>query len=104
MTDAEKLAKLKELYDGEEPDNILLDYLTMAGEVVINKCYPFRTDITVVPERYENIQLEITIFFLNKQGAEGESSHNENGIQRSYEKASVPNSILNRIMPFAGVL
>lgn len=104
MTENEKLLKLKELYDGDDTDDILLDYLTMAGEVVINKCYPYRTDVTVVPERYENVQLEIAIYFLNKQGAEGESSHNENGIQRSYEKASVPNSILNRIMPFAGVL
>ena len=41
---------------------------------------------------------------LNKRGAEGQTSHSENGISRSYENADIPESMLKSIIPFCGVL
>lgn len=85
---------------GETDDDILLTYLDLAGEVITAKCYPYHPG-KPVPERYQNRQIEIAAYLLNKRGAEGETSHNENGINRSYESASVPASMLAGIMPFA---
>lgn len=104
MTDAEKLVLLKNLYDGNQSDDILLAYLSLAGQKVIRRAYPFKTDITVVPTIYEMNQIEIACYLLNKIGAEGETSHSENGISRTYESASVPNSMLKDIVPLVGVV
>ena len=88
---------------GETDDNILLTFLDIAGEKILEKCYPYRHDKREVPARYHSTQLEIAVYLLNKRGAEGEKAHSENGITRSYESASVPDSMLKGIVPFASV-
>ena len=88
---------------GETDDNILLTFLDIAGEKILEKCYPYRHDKREVPARYHSTQLEIAVHLLNKRGAEGETAHSENGINRSYESASVPDSMLKGIVPFASV-
>ena len=88
-----------------EPDEeILLSYLTMAGDIIIGRVYPFRHDVTEVPVKYHSRQVEIAGYLLNKRGAEGENYHSENGINRSYEGASVPASMLKDVVPYAGVI
>lgn len=51
--------------------------------------------------RWNELQIQIVIFLWNKQGAEGETSHSENGVSRSYENADIPDSLLNEIIPLA---
>lgn len=87
---------------GETDTDILNAYLNMAGAAIINRVYPFEQG-KEVPPKYQNRQLEIAAYLLNKRGAEGETTHNENGINRSYESASVPPSMLRDIVPFVGV-
>lgn len=41
---------------------------------------------------------------LNKRGAEGQTSHTENGVTRQYESADVPSSMLKAITPYCGVI
>ena len=41
---------------------------------------------------------------LNKRGAEGQLQHTENGIQRQYENADVPASMLKPVTPHVGVI
>lgn len=89
---------------GETNSNILLTFLDIAAEKILDKCYPFRHDKRDVPVRYHSTQLEIAVYLLNKRGAEGEISHNENGINRSYESASVPDSMLKGIVPFVSIV
>lgn len=86
---------------GETDDNILLTFLDIAGGKILEKCYPYHCDRRDVPEQYHLTQLEIAVYLLNKRGAEGETTHSENGISRSYESASVPDSMLKGIVPFA---
>lgn len=102
MTDEVMKARLSAL-TGETDDNILLTFLDIAAEKVLAKCYPYRHDKRSVPARYHNTQLEIAVYLLNKRGAEGETVHNENGVNRSYESASVPDSMLKGIVPFASI-
>lgn len=104
MTDTEKLEMLKALLgDTEDSENTLSTYLTLAGKKIINKVYPFDDTKTEVPARYETLQVEIAAYLLNKRGAEGETQHTENGVNRSYASADVPDDMLKSVIPHIGV-
>ncbi len=57
-----------------------------------------------VPIKYHYLQCQIAAYLLNKQGAEGESRHSENGVDRTYESADIPSSMLSSVVPYVGVL
>ena len=104
MTQAEKLQLLKALVGESDTEEVLLAYLNIAGRKILNRAYPYGTDETDVPARYEFLQCEIAAYLLNKRGAEGQTGHSENGISRSYESADVPESMLSAVTPMVGVL
>ena len=108
MSDTEKLIMLRAMVGGDGSpdwgDDVLLTYLTLAGQKIINRAYPFSNDVETVPKRYAYLQCEIAAYMLNKRGAEGELTHSENGVSRSYESADVPKSLMNQIVPFCEVL
>ena len=104
MTQAEKLQLLKALVGESDTEEVLLAYLNIAGRKIINRAYPYGTEETEVPTRYDFLQCEIAAYLLNKRGAEGQTAHSENGISRSYESADVPESMLGAITPFCGVI
>lgn len=104
MTDAEKLTFLKNMVGGSDTDDVLSTYLTLAGQKIIAKAYPYKADVTEVPAQYEHLQLEIAAYLVNKRGAEGEVTHSENGVQRQYENADIPASMLRTITPYCGVI
>jgi len=103
MDVAEKVRRLKAMTD-EKDEKVLLTYLEIAGDRVLAKAYPFRSDKREVPDKYANVQIEAACYLLNKRGAEGETYHSENGINRTYEAASIPDSILKSVTPFVGVI
>lgn len=74
-----------------------------AYDRVLARCYPYNKERTEIPARYESTVIEIAVYLLNKQGAEGETVHNENGINRTYESAYVPESMLSTITPHGKV-
>lgn len=104
MTRDEKLSALKAVVGGSDTDEVLSTYLKLAGMKIIAKAYPYKTDVTEVPVQYDLLQVEIAAYMLNKRGAEGETSHSENGISRSYENADIPDSMLKAITPYCGVI
>lgn len=106
MADSYKLTKLRLMVGANaSEDDLLLMYLTDAERAILNHLYPMDKDVDhTLPTRYESRQVEIAAYLYNKRGAEGEISHNENGINRSYESASIPDSMLKSIVPFASVL
>lgn len=103
MTDAEKLKMVKAM-TGETDEGILSTYLSIAGDKVCRKAYPYDPDARLVPCRYGFVQVEIAVYLLNKRGAEGQTAHSENGISRSYEDGDVPPTLLRDIVPFASVI
>lgn len=102
MTNDEKLVILKRI-TGETDDEVLSTYLSLAAGVVLTHAYPYG-GVEEVPVQYDNVQIEIAAYMLNKRGAEGETSHSENGVSRSYEDGDIPPTLLRRIVPTAGVL
>ena len=104
MTQAEKLQLLKAMVGESDTEEVLLAYLNIAGRKIIERAYPYDAEVTDVPNRYSILQCEIAAYLLNKRGAEGQISHSENGISRSYESADVPRSMLSAVTPMVGVL
>lgn len=109
MNDAAKLSLLRVMVgqpndDPEWSDDVLRSYLTIAGQKVIHRAYPYDDTVEEVPLRYSVVQCEIAAYLLNKRGAEGETSHSENGISRGYENGDVPESLMSAIVPHCGVL
>ena len=109
MTEVDKLSLLRVMVgqpnDSDEwSDEVLKAYLQIAGEKIINRAYPYDDTVTEVPRRYGVLQCEIACYLLNKRGAEGETSHSENGINRAYESADVPESLMSNVTPFVEVM
>lgn len=77
----------------DEPnDEVISAYLYLAGQKILRMAFP--DDVTEVPEKYDALHIDATVYLLNKRGAEGQISHNENGISRSYETGDLPASML----------
>lgn len=88
----------------EWSDGVLTVYLSLAEQKILGRLYPFGIpEGAKMPERYQGLQCEIACYLLNKRGAEGQTSHSENGISRQYESGSVPESMLFDVVPFVGV-
>ena len=109
MTEVEKLSLLRvmvgEPADSENwSDDILISYLKIAGDKIINRAYPYDETVTEVPRRYGVLQCDIAKYLLNKRGADGETAHSENGISRTYASADIPESLLSEVIPHVGVL
>ena len=102
MTNDEKLVILKRI-TGETDDEVLSTYLSLAAGVVLTHAYPYG-GVEEVPAQYDNVQIDIAAYMLNKRGAEGQTSHSENGISRSYENADIPSSMLKVVTPHVGVI
>lgn len=108
MSEFDKLSalRLKLGIEDEEQDDILQAYLDDAESAMLDRLYPFSADpiLETIPARYARLQVEIAQFLYLKAGAEGQTSHSENGVSRTYENGGIPESLLGRITPFVGVL
>ena len=105
MTDYDKLVMLRAMVeDAGVSDDTLYVYLTLAGEEIIRKAYPYDDTQSIVPPRYGVLQCEIAAYLFNKRGAEGQTAHSENGISRQYARSGVPESMLSAIVPYVGVI
>ena len=104
MIQAEKLTLLKAMVGSSDTEEVLLAYLDIAGAKIINRAFPYGTDEPELPARYDFLQCEIAAYLLNKRGSEGQLSHKENGIDRTYESADVPESMLGAVTPMVGVI
>lgn len=101
MTNAEKRAALATaLAPDTDTDEVLDGVLADAEALVLNRMYPFGyPDGTAVPTRYERIQIQLAVELYSKRGAEGQASHSENGISRTWAEKS---ALLNRVIPHVG--
>ena len=109
MTEVDKLSLLRVMVgqpaNSENwSDDVLISYLKIAGEKIINRAYPYDDTVTEVPRRYGALQCEIAAYLLNRRGSEGQLTHIENGISRTYDSSDVPESLLSNITPFCNVM
>ena len=88
MSQLDNLKALLGITDDSQ-DDLLNVYLAFAKEKMLNRIYPYVSDVSSleIPARYTNLQVEIALYMYNKRGGEGEVAHNENGISRTYESS-----------------
>ena len=99
------LYDLKVLVDADDTETPLLETLIRLSErKILRRLYPYDTSKKEVPEKYYDKVIEIAIYLYNKRGAEGQTSHSENGISRSYGSADIPDDMVKDIVPFVGVI
>lgn len=96
--------KILEMARSIAPDvaetDVLESELLVAGDMILNRMYPFGYESgTVVPERYERLQIKLAVELYSQRGAEGQTSHSENGTSRSWPET---NRILKQILPMCG--
>jgi len=104
MTSAEKLIFFRNLVgEPSGAERELAAYLSLAANEVLRRAFPYDNTQNAVPDKYAMTQCQIAQYLWNKRGAEGQTSHGENGINRSYESGGIPASLLNQITPNAGV-
>lgn len=100
----DKLTSFKNLI---QPDTVsdeqANELLNAAESIVLNRRHPFGyAEDTKVPPQYEYIQVKIAVELFSKIGAEGQTGHSENGINRSWESGDVSPSLLKTIIPLVG--
>jgi len=103
MTDYEKRVRVQEALDNiETATNKKVDYcLLLAKSAILNRLN--KESITEVPEKYVGVQLQLAVRYFNRQGAEGESTHDENGIKRTYGSVN-DEDLLSEVTPYAKVV
>ena len=89
---------------GEEDEELLAVLLDDAKNAILSRRFPYGDRPDEVEPRYQDLQYRIALDLYNKQGAEGELSHSENGISRGYESSWISEQLLQEVTPFAGVI
>lgn len=92
-----QLEKLKLLLSNPNVDDVILEfYLDNASDIICDI-----RNSNEIETKYLGVQIKMAIEMFNKQGAEGQTSHSENGISRTYENADISDSLLKQITPIA---
>lgn len=95
---------------GEKDAGLLMDCLVSARNAIMTRRYPYGewpTDSKGEPKldvRYQDLQYRIALDLYFKIGAEGETSHSENGISRVYESSWISDQLLSEVTPYVGVV
>jgi len=100
MTDAEK-QRMFQLVTDESDSDVIKAYLDVAKGRIMTRAYPFVADLSMLsfPARYDDLHVRLAVDMWAKRGAEGQSSHNENGVSRTYEPQS---RLLAEVIPYVG--
>ena len=87
------------------PDEVYYDEIDNAIEVVNERRRYTPTKEKPFEDKYNNLIYKMALYAITKIGAEGETSHQENGIYRTYQSSTdYPEDLLNQIIPYVGVV
>lgn len=80
----------------------ITDEINFAIFAVNNRRRFEATPSTPFETQYENLIVQLALASITKMGAEGQTSHGENGISRNYDNAgNYPEALLSMIVPLA---
>lgn len=100
MTEIERLkARIPEATEAE-----LTDVLESAKDVILSRCFvsvenTSEEDKTAALAVHKEKVLSAAVVIYNMRGVEGQISHSENGVSRSYADAAGLKPILEQIIP-----
>jgi len=107
----EWLARLKTRLgiDDFDEDALLTEYLYSARETFLARRWPtsqYPVDAhgePIIAPRWTDWILRAAVEMYNKRGAEGQTIHTENGINRHYESGTLSQSLLCEVAPVVGL-
>lgn len=99
----DNLDRLK-LRTGGKDEVLLLDCLESAKSAILSRRYPYGEWPEELESRYLDLQFRCAMDLYNKIGAEGETSHSENGVSRGYESSWISESLLQEVTPVVKVV
>ena len=107
MASDEMIAIVQTLVDNDvnaTPDALRV-YLESAKQKILDRLYALDRNMYAygVPEEYEYLQCELAARLFLRRGGEGEKSHEENGVNRTYGSVD-DEDILSRLTPYAVVM
>lgn len=79
-------------------------YLSAAKKEIISWHFGDNTTITEVPSEYEMTQINAVVMGFNIRGAENETTHKENGIDRIFKYSDMVQYIRCNVTAYAKVL
>ena len=90
--------------DAEATASTIAVYLTLAQNTMLERLFPFDVSKTAsdISERYDTIQCELAARYFLRRGGQGEISHEENGVNRSWESVD-DEDLLKRLTAYAKV-
>lgn len=110
MTLTDKVSMLRVLLRNDEgaTDDVLTALLTFAEAEILAwmyRSYPtLPGGVDGVPREYEMIQIHACVIGYNMSGAEGQTSHSENGTVRQYAYSDMAAFIHKNVTPYAYIL
>ena len=96
-----KIKRKNERLSLEFSDDDIYDEIENAFEAINSRRHFNPTPSILIEDKYKNLAYELCIASMVKEGAEGEKSHSENGINRTYYGSDYPEDMLKRIVPLA---
>ena len=99
MTNLERLV----LRTNEPDEAILEDCLQSAKSAILARRFPYGEQPIELEDKYLDLQFRIALDLYNKIGAEGQTAHSENGVNRTYESSWVSAQLLKEVVPKVGV-
>ena len=104
MSEQEKIALCMALInDVNVTETQVSAYLSLAASRILSVLYPFGGAPEAVPDTYGMLQCELAVRMIARRGGEGEISHSENGISRTYANVD-DEDLLRRLAPYVGVV
>lgn len=100
MTPLERM----QLRTNEPDERILVDCLESAKSAILSRRFPFGNWPDELEKRYEDLQYRVAIDLYNRTGAEGQLTHSENGISRSWGAEWISEELLSEVTPYVGVV
>lgn len=108
MTTEDKLTQLKIFLKitGSEQDVELSAFLDFSKAEILSWLYNgnIPDGVADVPTRYEPTQVMACLVGYGIVGAEGQSGHNEGGINRQFEYSTMVSYIRKNVIPYAVVM
>ena len=108
MAQEEKLSKLKTLLGitGEGQDSLLTVYLDLSKGEILSWMYSGAPPdgVSDVPAQYETTQIMAVVAGYSQSGAEGQVSHSENGISRTWKYEDMVAYIRNHVLAHVQVV
>lgn len=104
MTDEQKVQMIQQLItDMTVTSEEIRSYLALSADRIINRIWPFGGAPMAWTSQYDLVQVQLAVRMITRKGGEGEISHSENGVSRTYGSVD-DEDILNQLVPYAGVM